>query len=396
MKILIHDYPGHPFQVDLSRALAEKGYEIYHLYTSASGGPKGELSSERDSLRIINIGGKKVRKQNFVKRMFQERAYGNKLVRWLDEIQPDMVLSSNTPLDAQRKIIDWCRSSTVPFIFWLQDINSIAIESILSRKLGFFGDVVAYYYRNMEKNLLQKSDHIITIADEFNKVIARWGIDRNKITTVPNWAPIEDIPVVEQSNGFAEEHGLTDKFVVLYSGTMGMKHDPEVIFDAAEKLQYIKDIVFVVISEGKGKNYLKQRMQENPLPNLKLLPFQPFEDFPKVLGAADCMVTLLEPSAGVYSVPSKVWSGFCAQKASVLVVPQENLAARITDRIDAGINASNAADFDLDEAVMYLYNNPQRKREMAKNARVYAEENFYVEEICTRFEKIFEKVMGYN
>ena len=37
-KIIIHDYAGHPFQLDLSIALAKYGFKVYHIYTSSSGG----------------------------------------------------------------------------------------------------------------------------------------------------------------------------------------------------------------------------------------------------------------------------------------------------------------------------------------------------------------------
>ena len=391
MKILIHDYPGHPFQIDLSKELSNRGYDVWHVYTSASGGPKGGLVAECNRLDIIDLGGDSVEKQNFIKRRSQEKKYGRKIVAKIDEIKPDLVISSNTPLDAQIQIASWCSKNNVPFIFWLQDIISVAMKSILKNKFGLFGGLVASYYERVEKKCLKLSSHIIVIADEFKGIITPWGIEEKKITTIPNWAPIEEIPIVSKSNDFAKKYDLKNKFVVLYSGTLGMKHNPELLFEAASELRSKKDILFLVISEGQGMEYLKRRAKSDPLPNLILLPFQPFEEFPNVLGSSDCTVILLEPEAGIFSVPSKVWSGYCAQKASVLVVPKKNLAARITESINAGIVVGDNSS--ISETLLYLFNNPIERERMGKNGRDFAENNFYVSRISEKFEDIFEATL---
>ena len=56
-KIIIHDYAGHPFQLDLSIALAKKGFDITHIYTSSSGGPKAGFDRNIENLKIIASNG---------------------------------------------------------------------------------------------------------------------------------------------------------------------------------------------------------------------------------------------------------------------------------------------------------------------------------------------------
>ena len=43
MKILVHDYAGHPFQVQLSRELASRGHTVRHAYAGGLQTPRGEL-----------------------------------------------------------------------------------------------------------------------------------------------------------------------------------------------------------------------------------------------------------------------------------------------------------------------------------------------------------------
>ncbi|HYO26095.1 MAG TPA: hypothetical protein VEQ85_14225, partial [Lacipirellulaceae bacterium] len=48
MRVLVHDYCGHPFQVQLSRALAARGYDVLHLYNGSFQTPRGALTKRSD------------------------------------------------------------------------------------------------------------------------------------------------------------------------------------------------------------------------------------------------------------------------------------------------------------------------------------------------------------
>ena len=43
MRILINDHAGHPFQVQLSRKLAERGHKVLHTYCASVQQPRGAL-----------------------------------------------------------------------------------------------------------------------------------------------------------------------------------------------------------------------------------------------------------------------------------------------------------------------------------------------------------------
>lgn len=393
MKILINDYCGHPFQFELSIELAKRNYSVLHLYTSASGGPKAVESEFLVNLEVVDIEMENVEKQNFLKRWTQEKLYGEKAVGITSHFQPDVVISSNTPLAAHRIINKYCYKNKIRYVFWLQDIISIAARSILVKKLGFIGILVGSFFKSIEKKILNQSDYIVTIANDFADTISDWGIKENKTLVIPNWSPIEKIPKLSKANEFSQKHDLLNKFVVLYSGTMGMKHDPFIVSIAAEKLKNESDIVFVVISDGIGMDVLKEQKKTKKLDNLLLLDFQPFEIFPQVLASGDVLLTLLEKNAGVFSVPSKVWSGYCAGRPSVLVMPEENLAAKRTIEIEAGVVIPNEESSTLSDKIMELKNNPELCKTYGKNARRFAEENFRIEKIANRFETIFYSVV---
>jgi len=57
MRLLIHDFAGHPFPVQLSRKLALRGHFVTHVYAAGLSGPKGRLSSDDSDPRGLSIRG---------------------------------------------------------------------------------------------------------------------------------------------------------------------------------------------------------------------------------------------------------------------------------------------------------------------------------------------------
>ncbi|MEA2536558.1 MAG: colanic acid biosynthesis glycosyl transferase WcaI, partial [Chloroflexota bacterium] len=73
LRIAVHDYSGHPFQVQLSRELARRGHEVLHLYSTTFQTPKGPLDplpSDPRSFMIEGIDlGETFQKYSFVRRL---------------------------------------------------------------------------------------------------------------------------------------------------------------------------------------------------------------------------------------------------------------------------------------------------------------------------------------
>lgn len=394
-RILVHDYPGHPFQVQLSRKLAERGHQVLHLYAGYNVTPRGELTKKSSDPETFDISPifirKPLKKYSFVQRWFQEREYGRLLVAEINKYKPDIFISSNTPLDAQVFAQKIALDKQIKFIFWLQDVNGIAARKLLRERIPLVGDLIGRYYERLEQSLLQKSDHIVLITDGFQPIMERWGIANDQTTVIPNWAPIDSISQQPKNNRWSQEHRLFDHFCFMYTGTLGMKHNPGLLSDLAVKYQKQEQVKIVVISEGPGADWLQNEKQEKGLDNLILFPYQPFEVLPLVMGTADVLIALLEPEAGVFSVPSKVLSYLCAKRPLLLAIPEENLASQIVFKNNAGfVVPPNNKEAFIEKADI-LFEEENLRDQYANNGRLYAEENFNIDRITDKFEIIFKK-----
>jgi glycosyltransferase involved in cell wall biosynthesis len=392
MRIVICDYGGHAFPVELSRRLAARGHAVLHLYFTAFEAPKGRVAATADdppgfAVEGIDIG-RPIDKRRFFQRPFLEAAFGDRAAAHAVAFRPDVVVGCCMPLDAQRRFQVACRARRIPFVFWLQDIYSHAIYHYVGQKLGLPGQLIGRYYAKLEGRLLRRSDAVVAISPSFLPALDRWGVRRGVVSVIPNWPSLSDIRPMPKNNPWARRHGLGDKLVALYSGTLGLKHAPGLLWDLACSAEDL-GVHLVVVSEGAGARWLAERQQETGIAHLTVLPFQPIEAFSEVLGAADVALAMIDAEAGGFSVPSKVLSYLAGGKPIVAAMPGDNDAAEMIRSSDCGCVVPPGDSVAFRAAVKALARDDGRRAVCADNARRFAEAHFDIEEIASRFEQVF-------
>jgi colanic acid biosynthesis glycosyl transferase WcaI len=387
MRFLIHDFAGHPFQVQLSRRLAKRGHAVTHVYPVGLAGPKGLLRALESDSQGLSIHGVQLSahfsKYSAHRRLVTQRKYANDLKDVIRQTRPDVVLSGNSPIDIQAELLWHCRTNRVGFVHWLQDIYCEALRFFLKRRWPLLANPVAKVFEVLEKAVASRSDHTVVISPDFYNLLRRWHIPGSKITVIENWAPLEEMPQSPQDNEWSRSHGLGGRPVLLYSGTLGMKHRPDLIYLLAERLQ--KECTVVVITEGIGRDYLDQMPH---LENLRAFQFQPYEKMPEVLASADVLLATLEADAGKFAVPSKILTYLCSGRPILLAAPKENLSSSIIERSGAGLVVNpNDPGAWIDEAAK-LVRDVNRRAHYANNARRYAERTFDIDKIADAFEGV--------
>jgi putative colanic acid biosynthesis glycosyltransferase WcaI len=398
MRLIVNDYSGHPFQIELSRELAGRGHHVLHLFSADFQTPKGDLTRMLSdpptfSVEAVSLG-VPFQKYNFAKRRGQEIDYSKLVCRHIDAFRPDVVIGCNNPLDAQDRIATACRKQNIPFVFWLQDIYSDAIKSILKEKLSILGALIGMWYQRMEKRLLCNANHIVAISDDFIPRLTSWNIRKERVSVIENWAPKNKINVVPNDNSWSRAHDFANKKIALYTGTIGLKHNPDLLLAVAEAFKFERDRKVVVISEGKYADYLTETARKRQLDNLTVLPFQSFNHYAEVLASGDVLIAMIEPEAAAYSVPSKVLSYLCSGRPIVLAADERNLAAKILNRSGAGIVVDPRDVEGFVAAVAYYLGDAKARDVAGQNARRYADEQFDIGAIANRFETVLANTMG--
>lgn len=392
MKIFVHDFAGHPFQVQLSSELARRGHSVVHAYFADIPGPKGKLSGsgEYPNLRIEPIHvDREFEAYSYFQRMRTHREYARIVCRKIRDFKPDVVLSGNTPTDAQYVLSRACSKGKIRFVHWMQDFYALALEALLIRKLGAAaGKACAFPFHVLERRIFRKSDAVVYISDDFAAYAARENYCPNRSIVIENWASLDELPVCPKDNAWARKHSLQDKFVYLYSGTMGLKHSPETLLQLARQFKPYDDVRVVLVSQGIGRDVLEEAKRQEGLDNILLFDFQPYSELPQVLASADVLLASVEPDAGSFCVPSKILSYMCSGRSILMSVSPQNLAARIVTKAYAGFVSDPDNEEDFIAKAIALYQDRERCLEMGRNARRYAENTFDIDQIASIFEAL--------
>ncbi len=390
MRCLIHDFAGHPFQIQLSRELAFRGHQVTHVYPIGLQGPKGRVNlSESDPERLEIHGvslGRGFRKYSPWRRLAAQRQYAHDLRRIVASRRFDVVMSGNTPVDVQFDLLGHCRRHGVGFVHWVQDVYCQALKFFLRRKFGPMTSPLSFPFLLLERSVALRSDANIAIAPAFAGILNGWGVPPDRISVLENWAPLDEMPPRPRKNDWSREHGLDSKTVFLYSGTLGMKHRPDLLYRLAQSLD--ASCAVVVITEGPGREYLEKMPKRE---NILLLDFQPYDRLPEVLASADVLLATLESDAGQFAVPSKVLGCLCAGRPLLLAAPGGNLAASIVERSAAGFVVDPDSPDQWTGAANRLAGDAGLRASLGANARAYAEREFDISRIAALFEDVLEK-----
>ncbi|MBN9310467.1 glycosyltransferase family 4 protein [Devosia sp.] len=392
--LFFHDYGGHAFTAQLARAMSRRGYAVTYASSNEFGTPKGRVQgreTDPEQFRAIGISvGERFDKQNLVKRQRQQARYATVAAEAMRRARPGLVVSSNAPLEVQKRLLDACNATGAGFVFWMQDIHSEAIARILSRRSPTLGWLAGRYYERLEKGLLARSDAVVTIADEFVDLVGArgWGLDADRISVIENWAPLEDLPPCRRDNDWARRHFRLERRNIVYSGTLARKHDPEILVRLAQEL----DADVHLFSEGAGAEHVEQRRKELKLGNLFVRSWVTVDELPLMLAGADVLTAFIEKDAGAFSVPSKVLSYLSAGRPILASIPAGNLATRTIRGADAGLVSEPGDHESMIENARRLIDNPALRQRLGANGRAYAERTFDIERIAGRFEEVFARV----
>ena len=127
-----------------------------------------------------------------------------------------MVISGNTPTEAQAAIVAECKAVSSGFVIWLQDFYSIAVSMLLrNRECGpaNWSGPIGW----LERYQLRNSDAVVIISEDFRALASVWAGSDAKVRTITNWAALEDIPVLTKENNWSREHALHAEFKFVYS-----------------------------------------------------------------------------------------------------------------------------------------------------------------------------------
>ena len=286
-----------------------------------------------------------------------------------------LVLVSNPPLNVFIPLFTRKKFSYV--------VYDLYPDSLFSQGFIKRDSIIGRWWINQNKKVFAKAECIFTLSEDMKKAVAQY-VSEDKVRIVYNWAHNEHMrPIQKQDNTFLVKHNLQDKFIVLYSGNMGMTHDIDIMVDVANRMKDNQRIHFLFIGEGAKRPIIEKKITEYGLTNCTVLPFQPLEVLPYSMGAADIAVVTTDAKQSGLSVPSKTYT-YLATGATLLCLADDNTElgklakAQCVGKCFRSDNIEGIVDFILmlekGKALLSVYQENSRKTSLLytpENAKQY-------------------------
>jgi colanic acid biosynthesis glycosyl transferase WcaI len=241
---------------------------------------------------------------------------------------------------------------------------------------------------------LRHSKAVFVIGRCMRDRLLQWGIPEQKLHIATLWANENVIyPIEPNENILRRELGLEDKFVVLYSGNIGVGHFFDDILEVARRLKDRSDLCFVFIGTGSRRKEIEAAKTQYQLENVLLLPFQPEEKLAHSLSMGDIhFISLREGFEGLM-VPSKAYGVFTAGRGAIY---QGNLKGEIALEIqeyDMGSVLTPSDPDRLEHILLDYMEHPEKARSQGKNALAAASTSFGRSESINRYRLAIEALI---
>jgi glycosyltransferase involved in cell wall biosynthesis len=279
----------------------------------------------------------------------------------------------------------------IPLVYNLQDIFP---DSLVGTGMTKKGSLLWKIGRKIEDFTYRNADKIIVISEDFKRNIMAKGVPEDKIEVVYNWVDEKAVfNVPREQNQLFDKYGLDrSKFYVTYCGNIGLTQNMDLLIDVAKQLANRPDIHFVLVGEGVDKKRVTERVDDEGIKNITLLPFQPYEDISQVFSLGDVGLIISKPGVGENSVPSKTWSILSAERP-VLANFDETELKTIIENNHCGIFTKAGDKQAFVDAILYLYNNEETNTQMGENGRRFIMQNLTREIGTSKYVNVVEAII---
>lgn len=304
--------------------------------------------------------------------------------------KPDFVLSLSTPPLVAGLGLLIARLRGAKSLFWVMDVYpDIAFELGVLRSQSLVGRFLGL----LSTTILRHSDKVVALDERMaERLRAQAG---GKVLVIPNWADGASMPPRSVAgHPLRREWGWEGRFVVMYSGNMGLAHEFETAIGAATNLAHDPSILFAFVGDGPRRAEAQELAGRLRLENVEFRPYVPRALLGESLTAGDVhLVTLRDRMPGLL-VPSKIYGILAAGRPTLYVGPEAGEIAEIVTKHACGASVRTGDVEGLVRAVVAYQGDESRRDAEGKRARSLFEERFTKERGTRTFIQLIQSLSG--
>jgi len=273
------------------------------------------------------------------------------------------------------------RLKKIPYLFEVRDLwPEVPIQmGALNNK------ILIGFAKWFEKTIYRNASHIIALSPGMQEGVVAAGTRKDKVSMIPNMAKIDKFWLREPNLGLMEELNIKkDTFKIIYFGALGKANAIEYILNTAKLLQNQKDIEFLFIGSGPGKELIEEYNSKNLESNVRYLGFFNTEKTSEIVNFCEVsLVTFSNIPILTTNSPNKLFDSLSAEKP--IIVNSNGWTKDLVETHNCGVYVDPESPEDFVKKLLTLKEDKAALKVMGRNSRVLAETVYDKSILCEQF-----------
>lgn len=288
------------------------------------------------------------------------------------------------------------------FIYNIQDFNPEQTMAVNYSKNKLILKLMMWF----DKFSCKRSNLVITVGRDLVETMNKRfkGKKVPRTVMINNWTNEKEIYPLEKDNqkvsSFKESYNISDKFVIMYSGNIGLYYDLENIMKVIKKFKPGtctpdgREVVFAFVGEGTILDKLKEYVNKNKMTNVSFIPYQDKADLNFSLNAGDVHWVVNAKGIKGVSCPSKYYGVASAGKPVLGVLEKGSEIRMIIEETNGGLVCDPEDYKSLENNIRWFIDNADSDElvDMGKRSRSNLVKNLTKDVSIEKYIKEIKKI----
>ena len=384
------DFSSSTIYLDLVRALKDRGHRV--MIAACSSSETWSRIEEREGMSCAFVPVPDQFSAGKIKKGLIQLTLGRKLLGavrayfWREKV--DIIIYPTPPVTLSGIL--------KPLKSHYGALNYLMLKDIFPQNaadLGMMSEkgILFRLFKRMERELYRESDKIGCMSPANLEYIRKHEpeVDPEKLELFPNTVKIidPDPEPLRAGEGGEKGIGLKNYVNIIFGGNLGKPQAIDFLLDGISELRDNPNIMFTFIGSGTEEAKIRNFIEKNAPPNLRLLQELPRREYEEILKDADIGLISLSPLFTIPNFPSRILS-YMQMSKPVFAVTDRNtdIGELITAKARCGYWCQSDDPEAFRDTVLRILSERDSLAEKGRNGREYLKEHFNVERSVTILE----------
>ncbi len=303
--------------------------------------------------------------------------------------KPDYVIASPMAPFLIKPAHYFSKKFNAKLIYEVKDIWPLSLM-----ELGGYGknNPLIFLMQKFANYGYKNSNRTVSVLVNAYAYMKRFGLEEEKFKYIPNGISLDEMESLSSLNEETKALVPKNKFVVGYTGTLGIANAMEQFIEAAIYLKEYKSIELLLVGEGKNKRALIEKVQELGLDNVTFIDAIPKDEIQSMLQTLDvCFIGWHDKEVYEYGISAnKIFDYMYSAKP---ILHAFSGKGDLVQMAQCGVSVKAQDSKAIAKGIIALYNSSEEERsKMGENGKAYVLQHHTYENIAKEFIKILEEI----